>query len=737
MAGAFVQSEVRAARFREELNRTQDALRKGLTFGRSGNISGLEQALPALEARQRHLQSQIERIEASERELLRKQLERAGQFEDITPQSALDAREAASTTSGRSQAFEAEIQSILGVNEAYQTYESQLFQVSKAIEVLTKKQKELSEAAETAASTQVDAAATAFANLRAVSTGTDAQIAEALQKFENVMSGEDASVRDLGLDIGAQLVGVSRSDNVRELKSRHEAIHDLLISNSLLIKDSEELSALAASANAAVQAKVGELVDAVPVGASDRTDQLRELALFAGEVGAVEAEASAKRGLLAAAETARLGAEVKEREEIANDFNTFQTRISKIQGLDQINRYNQDVKAFKESLIQKGFALEEFAHIFESLHSQMLAKGAIIGAELRAKANEQVVDRLSDADANLYDQKFDRGFKALSELPKIKELKALRERFQELEDAGQFNLGPGLEGAEGGGGLLKINRALRAVYSQRESELIDAAYQKRDAQVSKNEQASYLHERDLLHQIETAKTEDQVNAIITRFNKSESVEASLIRRNTNRYLTLLKAGIARIRALEQEERDKGAQEEIDAAQQQVDRLKERALDAGSTRRIQIVQREVSQAIARYSELGESYSGIVQDLMQINQNLSRSFDEAFTTERLARFRDGVQNTLAELIGLGLDRFNITDSISDALRGDAQTIRFDAELGDFIFDDSTFLNVQTALDGVEISANNLTHAVDALGETPSTSSFTRRCGTEASSVKRGHR
>ena len=287
-------------------------------------------------------------------------------------------------------------------------------------------------------------------------TGADA-IAKQLERLDNFQSEvADQRKKALALDIGDRLVEIADAKDISDLKGQKTALDSLIRSNRLLIDEEESLQTLVDSTNTAIQGQLSQLLQAVPVGAADRADRLREIALFAREVGASAVEEQAKQGLLAAAQTAKLQEEIEKRTAIQEDFNTFQTRISKLQSLDQINSYNRDVKAFKESLIQKGFALEEFAHIFESLHSQMLAKGAIIATELRAEANQQVIDELSAADAAQDDEKFDRGFRALSELRKIKDLKALRERFQVLEESGQFNLGP----EKSGSSLAKINRAL-------------------------------------------------------------------------------------------------------------------------------------------------------------------------------------------------------------------------------------------------------------------------------------
>ena len=81
----------------------------------------------------------------------------------------------------------------------------------------------------------------------------------------------------------------------------------------------------------------------------------------------------------------------------------------------------------------------------------------------------------------------------------------------------------------------------------------------------------------------------------------------------------------------------------------VERLQERALDAGSSRRIEIVQREVQQAIDEYSKLSGAYAGVIQDLTQLSEQLDISLDQALRTERLERFRDGLRDVMSDDLG----------------------------------------------------------------------------------------
>ena len=68
LAGEFVRAEVRAARFREEVNRTQTALQQGLRVGRGQDREAIQKQIEALEARRRVLQNQIRAAEETAQE---------------------------------------------------------------------------------------------------------------------------------------------------------------------------------------------------------------------------------------------------------------------------------------------------------------------------------------------------------------------------------------------------------------------------------------------------------------------------------------------------------------------------------------------------------------------------------------------------------------------------------------------------------------------------------------------
>ena len=63
LAGAFVTAEVQAARFREEVSRTQRALQGALQIGRGEDTSAIQDQIEALEARRTALQNQIRAAE--------------------------------------------------------------------------------------------------------------------------------------------------------------------------------------------------------------------------------------------------------------------------------------------------------------------------------------------------------------------------------------------------------------------------------------------------------------------------------------------------------------------------------------------------------------------------------------------------------------------------------------------------------------------------------------------------
>ena len=244
LAGAFVKAEVAAARFREEYRRTQATVAVGLRVGRGENTEAIEKEIARLEARRTFLQNRI----AS----LREEVEA-----ERSPIAALATTHL--TDESLRVSTERQTDAILEQNDAYKTYQSQLFQVDKAIEVLTRRTDKLSESQQDAADTAENSLARAFKSLTDAATGTDAQIAEALQRFENVTAGADPQITDLARDIGSQLVSIAESTTVAQIESSKKRVDALARDNSLIIADSEQLQALLLAGEEAFYARRRQL----------------------------------------------------------------------------------------------------------------------------------------------------------------------------------------------------------------------------------------------------------------------------------------------------------------------------------------------------------------------------------------------------------------------------------------------------------------------------------------------
>ena len=157
------------------------------------------------------------------------------------------------TRRGEANPFRRTAEQILEANQAYKTYQSQLFQVDKAIEVLTRRTDKLSESQQDAADTAENSLARAFKSLGDAASGTDAQIATALQQFENAVGSENEAVRDLALDIGDQLVAIAESTTESQTRSAYKRVESYARDNSLIIAEDENLKALLLAAEDAFQ----------------------------------------------------------------------------------------------------------------------------------------------------------------------------------------------------------------------------------------------------------------------------------------------------------------------------------------------------------------------------------------------------------------------------------------------------------------------------------------------------
>ena len=236
LAGAFVKAEVAAARLRAEYQRTQDALKVGLLTGQGENTEAIEKQISRLEARRTRLQELIRSEENRTQDALR-------------------------PTLGGSRLFEENVQQTLAANEAYKTYQDQLFQVDKAIEVLTRRTDKLSESQQDAADTAENSLARAFKSLGDAASGTDTQIATALQQFENASGSANEAVRDLALDIGNELVAIAESTTESQIRSAYKRVESYARDNSLIIAEDENLKALLLAAEDAFQQRLSDVIE--------------------------------------------------------------------------------------------------------------------------------------------------------------------------------------------------------------------------------------------------------------------------------------------------------------------------------------------------------------------------------------------------------------------------------------------------------------------------------------------
>ena len=132
----------------------------------------------------------------------------------------------------------------------------QLFQVDKAIEVLTRRTDKLSESQQDAADTAENSLARAFKSLGDAAAGTDAQIATALQQFESASGSGNEAVRDLALDIGNELVAIAESTTESQIRSAYKRVESYARDNSLIIAEDENLKALLLAAENAFQQQI-------------------------------------------------------------------------------------------------------------------------------------------------------------------------------------------------------------------------------------------------------------------------------------------------------------------------------------------------------------------------------------------------------------------------------------------------------------------------------------------------
>lgn len=655
LAGAFVRAEVQAARFREEFNRTQEALRNALRVGRTEDVAGIQRRIEALEARRTAIQNQINAIERTEREALR-------------------------PTLGGSRLFEDNVQQALEANDAYQTYQDQLFQVNKTIEVLTRRTDELTESQQDNADTVANTLATAYRDLTAAASGTDAEIAEALQRFENITaSEEDSQVVDLARDIGSELVGIAESTSASQIAANKKRVDALARDNSLIIADNERLQALLTSTGKATAARLGSLLDR-PRSA----DELREIITLSQELArtvpaarevytrAVETFNRQQRGELR-------GQQARDTIARRQELQGIIASIGEAETVQEIRQIQAQVQAFKDGLNEKRVALETFAQEFAAINAAINRQAAIINETLRGEAQ----GRQGRAEAQRRLAIRQQVGAAITAIREAENREAVDTSVQQIQLT---------EATEAQ--ILRVKEA-----AAQRTEVLDDEALSRLASNTEARIAQFEDEVRARRQVEDAKQQKAA--------ETHDYEAYLLK--------LRRDGVSR-------------------AERELARLQERALDAGSSRRIEIVQREVQQAIERYSRLSEAYTGVIQDLTMLSEDLDISLDHALRAERLERFRDGLRDVVSDIVGLGLDRlfdgifggdnapspgvFRLVEDLNNAANN-LSRIRFSDVssdlshlLGGIEFDPTGYARLEDAFAGITVSGDNLATAISEI-------------------------
>ena len=659
VAAGFARAEVQAARLREEYNRTQDALRVGLRIGRTEDTEAIEKQIERLEARRNFLQSQI-----------RSEEEQAKSQADSQPR----------LRRGEPNPLRQSTEDILEASAAYQSYQDQLFQVDKTIEILTRRTDRLGDAQENAVDIAENKLARAFNNLTEAASGTDAQIAEALQRFENAATNEeDTEVVDLARDIGSELVGIAESTSAGEIAAGKKKVDALARDNSLIIADNERLQALLASTQAATVTQLDSLLSRPRSG-----DELREIITLSQELArtvpaarevyirAVEAFNRQQRGEVRSQQAQDTIARFQE-------LQAIRASIGEAETVEEIRQIRTQVQAFRDGLNEKRLSLETFAQEFAVINVEINRQASVINETLRGEAR-----------AGRGRTETQRRLEVRQQVGQaIESIRAAENQSAVEASVQQIQLTEATEAQ-----ILRVKQAA----AQRIEELDDAA----------------LARLESIVEARIATFEDEARA--QRQTEDQKQQKFAETHNYERYLLGLR-------------RDGVAQ-----ATNELARLQERALDAGSSRRIEIVQREVQQAIDRYSQMSDTYDRIIQDLTDLSEELDISLDEALQTERIERFRDGIRNLTQDIIGLGLDRLfdsilggadeplpgvfrliqdlnNVTEGLSNIRIGDVSD-ELSHILGGIEFDPSGFVQLEDTFAAITVSGGNLSTAISEI-------------------------
>ena len=524
LAGAFVAAEVQASRFREEVSRTQSALQGALQIGRGEDSTAIQGQIERLEARRTALQTQIRAAE-----------EAAQATEDSQPR----------LRRGEANPLRRTAEQILEASSAYETYQNQLFQTNKAIEILTRRTNKLGEAQEVVATTVEDKLSRSFQSLTDAASGTDTAIAEALQQFENANVGTDDQATDLARDIGSQLVSIAEATTAAQVRQAHARVEAYARDNSLIVAEDERLKGLLLATEEAFQSRLNTFI------ASEQQQQ------FATDrFQAVEDANQGLRGIFESLQSGDLGA-------------------------DGVTRLNTE---------------------FDNLLATFDRLGVVVPNV------QQLISR------------FDLGA-ALIEGQVGGDPDTRGERFSAI------------------GRNISLGEQLLRKASQIEKDL---AKERADAEESASE------------------------AAIAARKKQADASIAAAERVIDRTID----GLEREQAAREKQADDAARA-VEQAQRGVGRLQERTLDAESSRGLQVVQREVQQAIDRYTQSGDAYAGVVRELTGLHQELGGAIEEAFRADRIERFREGVEGVVQDLASVTLDHvfdffIDDTDRASEAVR-----------------------------------------------------------------------
>ena len=671
LAGAFVKAEVEAARFRAEYNRIQEALSGSLLIGRGTDTVAIQKQIERLEARRTALQAQIRSAEGKAQA-------------DSEGQPLLRRGEPNPLRRTREQ--------ILAASDAYKTYQSQLFQVDKAIEVLTRRNNKLGDAATDAADAQVDSVSRL---LRENLTKSIADLKEELQEevvFEGVsrdLLGSEVDFQKsataladievllkLNIDAYGKLENAAASGNQeavkglsavnKELNTLRDAAADRHIDNlsaafENLIKTTDpsrkQLEAILKSADAFVQTFQGG-ADVV------QDDVTRALGL----ISQVREQLQALSGDELRLETHDIGAQGLT--EALLRFDDLQSTVQEDAGIDAQRSAEKQatayIKAYRDSVDP---AILNVVESVKVLRTEL--RGSIQDLEalnLRDKFTLEFQGEIggerSDALAELFDlnQAVQDGIRENEIANLRKRSLALREKLDDdTLSLQQYQT--------------DVIAILRSVYeAERAFQAVDV---REDLNKRQAENARKLSQTILA--LEDTTKEGQIERILDTAQERQRVLAGSE--------GALKVIYDRFVQLEQDSQDKLAGiilgGRVADARKELTRFEERALDASSQRQRENLIRETAQFVDAYAERGDAFRDLVADAQDLGSELQQAFDLTEQQARLEDFRDGVADVINDLASVAVDHifdgfFGAADEATAAIQVFTDLFRGDIEL-----------------------------------------------------------